>query len=117
MEHDKWIQHNKMPPPMAGEANADYRARLAVIEEEARERRRHEIAQQVAVQNTPQQRIEIWERLHELTLPKKATHPLVKIIATDTELTVDQVREEQRRRLAPVKPEPAIPAHTIPPRI
>ena len=119
MSHDKWTQHTRAaPPPIAGELVTDYRARVAAIEYEARERRRQEIAEQVAVQNTPERRIQIWERLHELNLPKKANHPLVRIIAADTELTVEQVREEQLRRLTPVKREPAVPAPaTFPPRI
>ena len=116
MTHEKWRQHtHSAPPPIAGELATDYRARAAAIEHEARERRRHEIAEQVSVQNTPEQRIRIWERLHQLNLPRKATHPLVKIIAADTELTLEQVREEQDRRLAPVKHESPAPA-PIPPR-
>lgn len=104
MSQDKWTQHpTAPPPPIAGELNTDYRARLAAMEYEARERRRHELAEQVAVQNTPEQRIQVWERLHELSLPRKPTHPLVKIIAADTELTIEQVRDEQRRRVVPVK--------------
>ena len=103
MGHDTPIQRMRAPPAFAGEATIDYRARAAAIESEARERRRHDLAEQTAVQNTPEQRIQIWERLHELNLPKKATHPLVRIIAADTELTLEQVREEQHRRLASVK--------------
>jgi hypothetical protein len=118
MSQEKWMQHTRAaPPPIAGELATDYRARAAAIDYEARERRRHEIAEQTAVQNTPEQRIRIWERLHELNLPKKATHPLVGIIAADTELTLEQVREEQDRRLAPVKREPVLPPASFPPRI
>ena len=110
MAHDKWTQHTRAPPaPIAGELVTDYRARAAAIEYEARERRRHEIAEQAAVQNSPEQRIRIWERLHELRLPKKSNHPLVRIIAADTELTLEQVREEQLRRLTPIKREPIFP--------
>jgi hypothetical protein len=98
-----------MPPtvgahlPLPGELNSDPRVRRAEIEFEARERRRHELAEQVAMQNTPEQRIQIWERLHELSLPKKPNHPLVRIIAADTELTIEDIRDEQRRRQAPVR--------------
>ncbi|HZF26344.1 MAG TPA: hypothetical protein VEZ88_08785 [Steroidobacteraceae bacterium] len=117
MTHEKWTQHTRSaPPPIAGELATDYRARAAAVEYEARERRRQELAEQVAVQNTPEQRIRVWERLHELNLPKKGTHPLVRIIAADTELTVEQVREEQDRRLAPVKHEPVIATPSLPPR-
>jgi hypothetical protein len=86
---------------VAGELVTDYRARAVALDYEARERRRSEIAEQTAVQNTPEQRIRIWERLHELRLPRKATHPLVPIIAADTGLTLEQVQEEQGRRVTP----------------
>jgi hypothetical protein len=95
-----------MPPtvgahlPLPGELDA--RARREAIEYEARERRRLELAEQVAIQNTPEQRIQIWERVHELSLPKKSNHPLVRIIAADTELTIAHVLEEQRRRRSPL---------------
>ena len=97
-----------MPPtvgahiPLPGELNADPRVRRAEIEFEARERRRQELEQQVAVHRTPEQRIQIWERLHELSLPKKPNHPLIRIIALDTELTIEDIRDEQRRRWTPV---------------
>ena len=89
------------PQPLPGELN-DHRARRAAIEFEARERRRLELAEQVATQYTPEQRIQILERLHELSLPKKSNHPLVRIIASDTELTIEDIRDEQRRRRTPV---------------
>ena len=86
--------------PLRGDLDA--RKRQEEIEFEARERRRRELEEQVAVQNTPEQRIQIWERLHELSLPKKSNHPLVRIIAADTELTIARVLEEQRRRRTPL---------------
>jgi hypothetical protein len=36
--------------------------------------------------------------LHALNLPVSSTHRLVRVIATQTELSVQQVQEEQRRR-------------------
>lgn len=88
-------------PPHTGDVSIDHRARLALVEREALERRTRELEEQVASHNTPEQRIRAWERLHELDLPRKAIHPLVRVIARQTELTMDQVREEQLRRLAP----------------
>jgi hypothetical protein len=72
------------------------------MEFQARQRRRHELEEQVAVQHTAEQRIQIWERLHELKLPKKSNHPLVRIIAADTDLSIEDIRDEQRRRSTPV---------------
>jgi hypothetical protein len=106
MSVEKWMQRShSAPPPIPGELATDYRARAAAMDYEARERRRSAIAEQTAVQNTPEQRIRIWERLHELNLPKKTVHPLLRVIASDTGLTLEQVREEQGRRVAPPKRE------------
>lgn len=107
MTQDKWTpQSSATPRPIPGELNIDYRARLALLEREAVERRQLELAEQVSAHSTPEQRVRVWERLHELPLPKKPTHPLIRIIAADTHLTLEQVREEQRRRLAPVTRSP-----------
>jgi hypothetical protein len=89
------------PVLLPGELNTDARARRAAIEFEARERRRHELAELVAIRNTPEQRIRVWERLHELSLPRMPNHPLIRTIAADTELTVADIRDEQRRRRTP----------------
>lgn len=102
------------PQALPGELNSDFRARLAAMEFEARERRRLDLAEQTSTHNTPAQRIRVWERLHELTLPKKPAHPLIRIIAADTVLTLEQVRDEQRRRSAPASSEPVL-APVMPP--
>ncbi len=54
-------------------------------------------AQSSAV-NDPQVRIITWERLHALSLPRAPEHALVKLIAAQTRLTIDQVHVEQQRR-------------------
>ncbi len=95
-------------PPHTADVNIDHRARLALVEREALERRSLQLAEQIAAYNTPEQRIRAWERLHELDLPRKAVHPLVRVIAAQTHLTLDQVRDEQRRRLTPAQPTPTI---------
>ncbi len=94
--------------PHTGDVNIDHRARLALVEREAMERRIQQLEEQVALHNTPEQRIRAWERLHELDLPRRAAHPLVKVIARQTHLSVEQVRDEQRRRLTPAQQAPLI---------
>lgn len=96
----------RSPPPAPTDLIADYRARLASQKAEASENRRTALAEQVSVLNAPDQRIRIWERLHELGLPVSPDHPLVPIIAAHTELTLVQVRAEQTRRLAARKSAP-----------
>ncbi len=76
----------------------DFRARLVHQQAEHAERRRLGLAEQSSRLKTPEERIRIWERLHEVTLPRDVTHRLVEIIAADTGLTGADVREEQGRR-------------------
>ena len=90
-----------------GELNADYRARLAMEQTYAEERRRAELLELTATANTPDLRIRAWERTHGLTLPRNATHPVLNALAAATQLTLEQVHAEQRRRLLPV-PAPAL---------
>ena len=47
---------------------------------------------------TAEERIRIWERIHEVTLPRDPTHRLVDIIASNTGLSDADVRDEQQRR-------------------
>jgi hypothetical protein len=78
----------------------DFRARLVHQQAEAAERRRLDLAEQSSRLKTAEERIRIWERIHEVTLPKDPAHRLVDIIATNTGLTDSDVREEQQRRAA-----------------
>jgi hypothetical protein len=78
----------------------DFRARLVHQQAEAAERRRLDLAEQSSRLKTAEERIRIWERIHEVTLPKDPAHRLVDIIATNTGLSDSDVREEQQRRAA-----------------
>jgi hypothetical protein len=76
----------------------DFRARLAHQQAENAERRRFDLAEQSSRLKTAEERIRIWERLHEVTLPRDPQHRLIAIIAANTNLTAEDVRAEQRRR-------------------
>jgi hypothetical protein len=89
----------------------DFRARLVQHQAETAERRRFDLAEQSSKLKTAEERIRIWERLHEVTLPRDPAHRLVEIIAANTGLTAADVRDEQRRRVAPKAAAPA-PAET-----
>jgi hypothetical protein len=78
----------------------DFRARLVHQQAEAAERRRFDLAEQSSRLKTAEERIRIWERIHEVTLPRDTAHRLVEIIAANTGLTDADVRDEQRRRAA-----------------
>lgn len=90
--------------PLASESNADYRARIAAQQAEAAERRRLELVEQRSSMNTPATRIRIWERLHQIGLPSNPTHRLIDVIAAQTGLTSEDVRDEQRLRVNPNPP-------------
>lgn len=78
----------------------DFRARQIHQQAESAERRRMDLAEQSSKLKTAEERIRIWERLHEVILPKDPAHRLVDIIAANTGLTDADVRDEQRRRAA-----------------
>ena len=94
------------PSPSLGRPSApsgedpmmDFRARLVHQQAEAAERRRLDLAEQSSRLKTAEERIRIWERIHEVTLPRDPAHRLVDIIAANTGLTNAYVRDEQQRR-------------------
>jgi len=85
-----------------GELNADYRARLAMEQSHAAERRQTELLELTAAANGPGARIRAWERTHGLSLPRSAAHPVLKFLAVATHLSLEQVHEEQARRYQPL---------------
>lgn len=84
--------------PVGEDPMMDFRARLVHQQAEAAERRRMDLAEQSSRLKTAEERIRIWERIHEVTLPRDPAHRLVDIIATNTGLTDADVRDEQNRR-------------------
>jgi hypothetical protein len=84
--------------PAGDDPMMDYRARLVHQQAEAAERRRTDLAEQCSRLKTAEERIRIWERIHEVTLPRDSEHRLIPIIATNTGLTEADVRDEQQRR-------------------
>ena len=84
--------------PTGDDPMMDFRARLIHQQAENAERRRHDLAEQSSRLKTAEERIRIWERIHEIPLPRDSAHRLVEIIAANTGLTDADVREEQQRR-------------------
>jgi len=74
--------------------------RLAEEAEERRHQRQRELAEQSSIANPPDARIRAWEKVHALRMPGDAAHPVLDVIAHGTGLTLEQIREEQRARLA-----------------
>jgi hypothetical protein len=96
-----------LAPPRAGESQADYRERMIVLQAEALERRQKQLGEQRSPLNSPADRIRIWERLHQLTLPRNPSHHLIAVIAANTGLSLEEVRLEQRERAAVKSTAPA----------
>jgi hypothetical protein len=86
--------------PLAGGSQDDYRQRVAALRAEADRRREHELSEQRSPTNSAADRIRIWERRHQLQIPQRHDHLLLANIAADTGLTLEDVRAEQRQRLA-----------------
>jgi hypothetical protein len=86
--------------PAGDDPMMDFRARLVHQQAEAAERRRLDLAEQSSRLKTAEERIRIWERIHEVNLPRDSGHNLVEIIAANTGLTNADVRDEQQRRAA-----------------
>jgi hypothetical protein len=81
-----------------GELNADYRVRIAREQAEAVEKRQQELIEQASDRNSPETRVRIWERVHAVQLPSVTNHRLLQVVANQTGLTLDQIRDEQQRR-------------------
>lgn len=77
---------------------SDRRASCEREELERQTLRREQLALQCSPLKTPEERIGLWERLHALVLPRGGTHKLVRVIATQTGLSVQEVQSEQQRR-------------------
>lgn len=82
-----------------------YPARILREQVEEAERLQRERIEQSSELNTPAIRIRAWERLHRLTLPRGSAHSVLSVVADATRLTLEQVREEQRRRSEPASAE------------
>jgi hypothetical protein len=93
----------------SGDLNSDFRARQALQQAEADERRRSGLLELTADANAPAARIRAWERAYRLTLPSGESHPVLASIAAATHLTVQQVRDEQIRRATPAPSLPPTP--------
>lgn len=77
---------------------AERRAQIEQEESVARAERQLQLHAQRSTLTPARERIQLWERLHKLHLPRNASHKLLPIIATETDLTLDDIHNEQRRR-------------------
>ena len=93
----------EMPPShwlIGGESRDDYRIRITALRDEALKRRELELLEQKSPLLAPSERIRLWERLHQLPLPRRSDHCLLADIAADTGLTLGDLHAEQEVRAA-----------------
>jgi len=83
------------------DAFPDFRARAERAAREAAERREQALVGQRSADNTNDARVRIWERLHQVTLPKDPAHPILTLIAKQTGMPIAAVREVQMQRAVP----------------
>jgi hypothetical protein len=86
----------------------DHRARAERARLDAEKQRQRSITDQRDAANTPEVRIRIWERLHQVRLPKSPAHAILEKVARDTGLGLTAVLEVQTQRALP----PETPAAT-----
>jgi hypothetical protein len=79
----------------------DHQARFERQQLEAAQRREQALQEQCSPVNTAEQRVRIWERLHQVRMPKDPAHAILAVIARQTSLQLTDVQEVQRSRVAP----------------
>lgn len=79
----------------------DHRARLEQMQFEAAARRDRALIDQRSPENSPEVRVRIWERLHQVRMPKDPAHPIMARIAEVTGMELAEVLEVQRSRAQP----------------
>lgn len=100
------MEYHRSPPrtlngvPPLGESEADYRERLARDRLSAQERWEQALREQTSPESDAAERIRIWERRHQVDLPRSPGHRLIAVIAAGTGLTAREVLAEQSARAA-----------------
>lgn len=85
----------------------DPRTRAELLRLEAVERRDQALLAQRSPGNSPQERVRIWERLHQVRLPRDPAHAILPQVAESTGLQLSEVLEVQRLRAQPASDLPA----------
>jgi len=99
MSSDSWLFSGEVPPSEMKSQIIQRRADEIAAEVYARaEKRRLAFEELRSALYSPQDRISAWEKLHGLRLPLDSKHPVLLSIARSTELTLEQVQDEQEAR-------------------
>jgi len=79
---------------------AAHRKRLALEEEERARERTSRLDVLRSEVNAVPVRIRAWEKIHGLRLPSDPAHPILRVIASNTGISLAFLREEQQARAA-----------------
>ncbi len=85
-------------PRSAAELAAERKEQAALHQAALQEEKERNLTRQRSMDTPPATRIALWESRHGLTLPRDGQHPLMRIIADNTDLDLAQVLAEQERR-------------------
>lgn len=94
------MTETKTSKPQTTDLIRTHAERLALEENERAQKRLLDLAEQKSIMNPPDVRIRAWEKVHALRLPRDPEHPVLYVVAMSTGLTLAQVQQEQRARLA-----------------
>src|ERR1043165_349899 len=94
------MYHKPVESLFASTAFGSQEGRVAAerASEERAALRQSRIERQASPQLSALERVEHWERFHGVRLPADPRHPLLRVIAVDTALALDDIRAEQVRR-------------------
>jgi hypothetical protein len=85
----------------------DYRARIERDRLDAAQRREQALFDQCSPQQSPEARVRIWEKLHQVYLPRDPSHAILGIVARQTGMPLAVVLEIQRQRFAHIPTAPS----------
>jgi hypothetical protein len=77
---------------------ADHRERLALEEKERARKRTSQLEELRSELNSVPVRVRAWEKMHGLRLPSDPAHPILRVIASTTGISLACLREEQQAR-------------------
>jgi len=99
MEDYKYRVYASDPQPRpAAELAAERREQFTLQQAALQADKDRNLARQRSIETPPATRIALWESRHGLALPRDPKHPLMQIIAENTDLDVTQVLAEHQRR-------------------
>ena len=98
MEYKHRLDGTVPPPRPADELAAERREQATLRQAALQADKERRLARQRSMDTPPATRIALWESRHDLTMPRDPNHPLMRIIAENTGLDLEQVLAEHQRR-------------------